>query len=206
MRVSRLIALAVLSIAAAGFSARVVHAQTPKLECARLLEPLDDGAPLAAAPNAAAKSIEPSQVEAACRSALSSEPANPVILFQLGRALSVAGKGREAMKYYFEAADRGHVGAMNDLGGMFEYGVAVPKNSATALMWYERAAERGHVGAMIHLGQLSEIGEEVAQDYAEARRWYEKASALGNAAAMNQLADLFRYGRGVPADPSTAAE
>ena len=107
-------------------------------------------------------------------------------MFQLGRALSLGNKRLEAIKYYLDAADRGHAGAMNDLGGVFEYGIGVPKNFATALVWYERAAEFGHAGAMTHLGQLSEDGLDVPQDFANARHWYEKAAALGNAAVHEQ--------------------
>ena len=79
---------------------------------------------------------------------------------------------------------------MNDLGSLFEYGIGVPKNSATAIVWYERAAESGHIGAMTHLGELSEAGVAVPQDFTSARRRYEKAASLGCAAAMNSLAKL----------------
>ena len=54
--------------------------------------------------------------------------------------LNGVGKIEEAIKYYLDAAGRGHAGAMNDLGGVFEYGIGVPKNLATAIVWYERAA------------------------------------------------------------------
>src|SRR5262249_3261342 len=154
------------------------------LECTLLPSALD------AETAASSSTIEPSQIENACRAALATDPANPTLMFRLGRALSLGNKPREAIKYYLDAADRSHAGAMVDLGYMFEQGLGVPKNLATALVWHERAAERGHAGAMIHLGQLSENGVDVPQDFAVARRWYEKASALGNAVAMNSLADL----------------
>jgi TPR repeat protein len=196
MRVLELIAPALVAITAAGLPTHC-RAQTPSLECAQLLKPLDDGAPLAVLLNApAAKAIDAAQAEAACRAALGADPANSTLKFQLGRALSLAGKAREAMKYYLDAADRGHADAINDVGGVFEYGLGVPKNSATALVWYERAAELGHAGAMVHLGKLSEDGQDVPQDFVSAKRWYEKAAALGNAGAMSSLADLLRYGRG----------
>jgi hypothetical protein len=47
-------------------------------------------------------------------------------MFQLGRALTLANKQLEAIKYYLEAADRRHAGSMNDLGEVYEYGVGVP--------------------------------------------------------------------------------
>jgi uncharacterized protein len=206
MRVSKITALAFLAITVAGFSTRVGSAQTPDLECAQLSNVPDDGTPLAAGLKVlASKKIDPSQAESACRSALRADPVNPTFMFLLGRALSLGNKRLEAIKYYLDAVDRGHAGAMNDLGGVFQYGVGVPKNLATALEWYEKAAEFGHAGAMIHMGHLSEEGLEIPQDFANARHWYEKAAALGNAASMNNLADLYRYGRGVPPDLPAAA-
>src|SRR5215510_9791277 len=207
MRVMRLIARAFLALTPVVFSTHVVgSAQAPESECTHLLNRPDDGAPLAVSLQAlASENIDRSQAESVCRSALRADPANPVSMFQLGRALSLGNKRMEAIKYYLAAADRGHGGAMNDLGGVFEYGIGVPKNFATALMWYERAAESGHAGAMAHLGQLSEDGFDVPQDLANARHWYEKAATLGNAASMNNLANLFRYGRGVVPNLPAAA-
>jgi TPR repeat protein len=206
MRVSKITALAFLAITVAGFSTRVGSAQTPDLECAQLSNVPDDGTLLAAGLKVlASKKIDPLQAESACRSALRADPANPTFMFLLGRALSLGNKRLEAIKYYLDAADRGHAGAMNDLAGMFEYGVGVPKNLATALEWYEKAAKFGHADAMNHMGQLSEDGLEIPQDFVNARHWYEKAAALGNAAAMNNLADLYRYGRGVAPDLPAAA-
>jgi len=203
MRVLQLIAPVFLAITAAGFSAYIGSAQTPDLKCTQLLP---DGAPPAVGlTTPASKTIEPSQAEAACRSALGADPANPTFMFLLGRALYLGNKRLEAIKYYLDAADRGHAGAMNDLGGVFEYGIGLPKNLATALVWYERAAELGHAAAMTHLGELSEDGLDIPQDFANARHWYEQSAALGNADAMNNLGNLFRHGQGVVPDLPAAA-
>jgi TPR repeat protein len=206
MRVLELIVTALMATTAALFPAHVSIAQTPALECTQLSNVADEGTPLAVnLKDSAFGKIEPSRVEAACRSALRADPTNPSHMFQMGRALSLGNKRREAIKYYLEAADRGHAGAMNDLGGVFEYGLGVPINLATALGWYERSAELGHAGAMTHLGHLSEKGSGVPQDIAQARHWYEQAAALGNAASMNNLANLFRHGRGVVPNFTAAA-
>jgi Sel1 repeat len=147
MRIWDLIAPAFLAIIAAGFSAHVGTAQTAELECKQLSNVPDDGTPLAVArEDPASKKIDLSQAEAACRSVLRADPTNPTFMFQLGRALSLGNKRREAIKYYLDAADRGHAGAMNDLGGIFEYGVGVSKNLATALVWYERCAKEYQLG------------------------------------------------------------
>ncbi len=167
------------------------NAQTAALGCSDFL--LDRRISLAASlQDAGAKKLEPPQAEAACRDALRADPANPDRMFQLARALALANKQLEAIRYYLDAADRGHARAMNDLGGVFEYGTGVPKNLSTAIEWYERAAGAGHVGAMAHLGELNEDANGPAPDLANARRWYEKAAALGDAASMNALANLLK--------------
>jgi TPR repeat protein len=204
MRGSRPIPPVLLTIVAIVLSAHIASAQTADLECTQLL-PADGAALSAGVAAAASKTIDPLQAEAACRSTLRADPANPTFMFLLAKALVLANKRLEAIKFYLNAADRGHTGAMHELGGVFEYGIGVPKNLATALLWYERAAELNHTGAMTHLGELSERGRDVPQDFANASYWYEKAAALGNADAMNDLANLLRYGRGVVPDLPAAA-
>src|SRR5262244_4459696 len=185
MRVWELIAPAFLAITAAAFSAHVGSAQTPDFECAQLSNVPDDGTPLAVGLKVlASKKIDPSQAESACRSALRADPANPTFMFLLGRVLSLGNKRLEAIKYYLAAADRGHAGAMNDLGGVFEYGIGVPKNFATALMWYEKAAEYGNAASMNNLADLYRYGRGVAPDLPAAANWYLKAARLGLTSAM----------------------
>src|SRR5262249_49160200 len=105
--------LAFLAHTVAGFLTHVGSAPTPELECVQLSNVPDDGTPLAVGLNAlASKKIDPSQAESACRSALKAEPTNPTFMFLLGRALSLRNKRLEAIKYYLEAVDRGHGGAM----------------------------------------------------------------------------------------------
>jgi TPR repeat protein len=203
MRALGLIASAFLAVAAGFVSTHVGNAQTPALDCARVSKLLDDGISLAVAVQApAVKKIEPSQAEAACRQAMQADPVNPTVMFQLARALILASKQLQAIKYYLDAADRGHAGAMKDLGSLFEYGIGVPKNMSTAIEWYERAAGLSHTGAMTHLGQLNENGIEIPQDLATAKLWYEKAARLGDAGAMNSLANLLRRS----GDPAAAAD
>ena len=182
-------------------------AQTQLLECAQVANVSNDGAPLAAGRTApASNTFEPSQAEAACRSALKADPVNPTLMFHLARALALGNKRLEAIRYYLDSADRGSADAMNDLGGVFEFGLGVPANLATALVWYERAAGLGHVGAMIGLGRRSEHGLGVPQDFANARHWYGKAAALGNPDAMGQLGALIESGRGGPQSLEAARE
>jgi hypothetical protein len=188
-----------LAIAASLLSTSIGSAETSPLGCGDFSTLLDDGIPVAVAlQNAASKQAEASLAEAACREALRVDPANPAAMFQFARALALANKHMAAVKYYLDAADRGHAGAMNDLGGIFEYGIGVPKNLATATEWYERAAGAGHMGAMAHLGELSENAGGVG-NLANAKQWYEKAAMLGDAVSMNSLANLLKQAGELPA-------
>src|SRR5262249_6590664 len=108
-------AAVILAATAAVFLVHHVGAQAPDLECTQLSDAPNDGAPLAIGLK---PHIVAAQVEAACRSALKADPVNPRFMFLLGRALALGNKHLEAMKYYLEAADRAHPGAMNDLGGV----------------------------------------------------------------------------------------
>ena len=189
------IALSLTGAAAATYPGA---AQNPALACT---DPMpDDAIPLALAlQNSALNKIEPFQLETACRESVRGDPANPVLMFRLARALTLANKQREAVGYYLDAADRRHAGAMNDLGGVFEYGLGVPKNLPTAIEWYERAAGLGHTGAMAHLGELNENGVKIPQDLENARRWYAKAAMLGDPVSMNALANLIKQAGDLPA-------
>jgi TPR repeat protein len=132
MRVLELIAPVFLVIIAACFAAHVGRARAADLACTQLSNGTDDGAPLAARLTAPAiTKIEPVQAETACRSALAADPSNSSFMFLLGRALSLGSKRLEAISYYLNAADRGHAGAMNDLGGVFEYGIWRPRLCGT---------------------------------------------------------------------------
>jgi TPR repeat protein len=189
-----------LAVVAAVGSTHAGGAQTPVPHCTDLSTLVDTATALTVAlQKAPPGNIEPSALETACRNALASDPVNPDVMFQLARALALANKQREAIKYYLDAADRQHTGAMNDLGAVFEYGQGVPKNLLTAIDWYERAAELGHTGAMTHLGALNESGAEIPQDLGNARRWYEKAAMLGDAVSMSSLANLLKRAGDLPA-------
>src|SRR3981189_1950093 len=108
MRVLELIVPAFLAMPAAGLSTHVGSAQTPRLDCAQLANVVDDDAPLAVRLSAPASiKIQPSQAEAACRSALGGDPANPTIMLRRVRSLSAGNSRRHAIRYYLDAADRG---------------------------------------------------------------------------------------------------
>jgi len=54
---------------------------------------------------------------------------------------------RDAARWFFEAARRGHADAQYHLGLLFYAGTGVQKNPAEALKWIRRAAKNGHATA-----------------------------------------------------------
>lgn len=76
-------------------------------------------------------------------------------MFLLGR-MNLLGHGptrtnpdaeREAARWFFEAARRGHADAQFHLGLLFYAGTGVEKNTDEALKWIRRAAGSGHEAA-----------------------------------------------------------
>ena len=95
----------------------------------------------------------------------------------------------QAAKLFAQAAAQGHPGAQYYLGMIYERGVGVPKDLATALNWYRQSATNGYAEAAVVLGNYYSEGLEIKQDYAEAFVWYSVAAAQGH-----RLAEAFRNG------------
>ncbi|MFN7710011.1 MAG: tetratricopeptide repeat protein [Holosporales bacterium] len=121
----------------------------------------------------------------------------------------------EAVRWYRQVAEHGHVAAMNNLGIMLQEGRGVdggqcPTNDVEAVKWYRQAAAQGFFAAMNHLGIMLEEGRGVeggqcpAND-AEAVKWYRQAAAQGHAWAMNNLGIMLQHRRGVQRDTHEAA-
>jgi uncharacterized protein len=91
----------------------------------------------------------------------------------------------EAMKWFRNAAEQGHVGAQGLLGDAYRSGQGVPKAQAAA--WYLKAAEQGASAAQTALGFIYRDGQGVPQNYAEAAKWFRKAADQGNALAESSL-------------------
>jgi TPR repeat protein len=96
-----------------------------------------------------------------------------------------------AVKWYRMAAERGHAGAQNSLGSIFQEG----KKYADALPWYETAAAQGHAQATNSLAYLYDLGLGVPQDQKKGFELYLKAADLGSAEAMWNLANMYGAGQ-----------
>ena len=85
----------------------------------------------------------------------------------------------EAVQWYSKAAEKGHVGAQNNLGWMYERGRGLTHDYAEAVKWYRKAAEQGYAKAQYNLGRMYNQGNGVPQSDVNALMLFELAAAQG---------------------------
>ncbi len=92
-----------------------------------------------------------------------------------------------AVKWYRQAAARGEVHAMFNLGLKYQQGRGVPRDLAEAARWYRPAADRGVVQAQRNMGDCSFLVKGAAYDPVAAAMWYGIAADQGDAIAQALL-------------------
>ncbi|MCU7920660.1 MAG: caspase family protein [Candidatus Thiodiazotropha sp. (ex Epidulcina cf. delphinae)] len=85
---------------------------------------------------------------------------------------------RTSLHVWLPQAQEGDPVAQNYVGEIYEKGLGIEPDYATAAAWYGKAAEQGNSRARINLGFLHEKGLGVEKDLAQALNWYRKASGL----------------------------
>ena len=140
-----------------------------------------------------------------CRSAVKAYPDVARFHYELGRALLAAGKVDEAKKAIQEAADKGHVRAVFELGYIASSGIGMAVDPRKANGFYAKASDKGDPYGMTAWGRALFNGLGVERDTGKGLDLLLKAAAMGHTYAMNDLAAIFTEGRnGVPADPARA--
>ncbi|TIR00120.1 MAG: sel1 repeat family protein, partial [Mesorhizobium sp.] len=125
--------------------------------------------------------------------------------YELGRALLAAGKVDQARKAIQQAADRGHVRAVFELGYLYATGTGLAVDRKEANTFYAAAADKGDPYGMTSWGRALFHGYGVERDTGKGLDLLLKAAAMGHTYAMNDLAAIFTEGRnGVPADQARA--
>jgi len=134
--------------------------------------------------------------EPACKKAVGNNPRDSRMMFQYGRALIAASRDNDAFNYVRNAAQMGHVAAIELLGEMYRTGRGVPKNKTLSRRWYDRAAKLGHGRAINALG-LYAYQEE---NFEIALGKFNKARDAGYLSAVNNIATMYERGDGVKKD------
>jgi len=110
----------------------------------------------------------------------------------------------DSRRIFHALAEAGDARAQFMMGTIYEQGLGVPKDLASAARWYRRAAEGGSASAQYNLGIFYQFGKSVPQDPAEAARWLRMAAEQGHGRAQNNLSTFYFTGIGVPRDPVEA--
>jgi len=105
-----------------------------------------------------------------------------------------------AFRAYLKAARRGHAGAQNRLGWMYERGEGVEVDYAAAAEWHRRAAEQGHLNGMNDLGYLYRQGRGVERDFEQALYWFHQAAKRNYSYAEFNIGQMYEKGCGVQRD------
>jgi hypothetical protein len=112
-------------------------------------------------------------------------------LFKRGEAAFAAKRFSDALRWFRQAADKGHSDAMNKIGIMHAMGQGVEVDYAMAMGWFRQAAEMGNTYAMGNVGELYAKGDGVSKDCGAARQWVAKAAAAGLEYAKQYLRSGF---------------
>ena len=120
--------------------------------------------------------------------------------FNEGSTLYERGDHVGAHAKWRDAAEKGSVPAMFELGKGYADGKGVKQDYVEAMNWFRKAADGGNAGAMSSIGYVFGHGLGVKQDYVEAMKWFRKAEDGGDINSRSQIAWLFSNGLGIKQD------
>jgi TPR repeat protein len=138
---------------------------------------------------------------AACTDAVAKFPAVARYKYELGRAKLAAKDTTGALSLFKQAADGGHVRALNQLGYMAQGGYGRNQDLAEANALFKAAAEKGDPYAMLAYGRNLSQGQGVTKDVEQGIRLLNKSVEMGHTYAMNELGSMYFYGKGVKLNP-----
>jgi TPR repeat protein len=124
--------------------------------------------------------------------------------FEEGLAAARRGDYATALREWKRMAEKGHAGALFNLGLMYADGRGVARNDEWAASLFRQAAELDHAYAQMNLAVALRMGKGVKQDHAESVKWFRKVAEKGHMGAQFNLAIAYVKGLGVKRDPAQA--
>ncbi|MDE3176308.1 MAG: sel1 repeat family protein [Pseudomonadota bacterium] len=119
----------------------------------------------------------------------------------------VAADRAAARKYFLQAADKGKLAAIYNLGALALQGEAgAPPDFAAAAAYFRRAAEAGDGNSAYSYGVLLREGRGVPLDTDKAAQWLKRAADEGIVAGQVEYAIMLFNGVGVDKDEQAAAK
>lgn len=128
---------------------------------------------------------------------------------KIGDDYSIHNGGAEcdkAAKWYSLAAAQGDANGQYGLGGCYNAGCGVEKDTKKAVALFLKSAEQGNVLAQAMLGDCYKAGRGTAKDYTQAAKWYSKAAEQGYTRSQTSLGYCYLNGLGVEKDYDKATE
>jgi len=126
-------------------------------------------------------------------------------LFQKGLDAYGQGHYQEAARIWRPLAEQGMSDAQFNLGALYNNGLGVERDMATAVRWYRKAAEQGYAVAQYNVGVAYARGLGVSSDAGQAARWWRLAAAQNHSEAQFSLGLIYANGHGVDTSMSDAA-
>lgn len=99
---------------------------------------------------------------------------------------------KTAYRWFYKAAEQGHMQAQNALAVMLSKGIGIPQNNAEAYIWFLKAAEQGFVDSQFNLGLLlsNRKARDMSHHFLLAYMWFEIAAKNGLMEARNSQVRL----------------
>jgi TPR repeat protein len=110
--------------------------------------------------------------------------------YQTGVDAYSKGNFKQALEEWMPLAEGGDATAQNSVGALYDHGLGVDEDDATAAYWYQLAADQNLPLAMRNLANMYAGGHGVPFDAALAQSWYEKAARMGDPVAIKRMATL----------------
>jgi len=127
--------------------------------------------------------------------------------YQTGVDAYSNGNFKLALQEWMPLAEGGDATAQNSVGALYDHGLGVDEDDATAAYWYQLAADQNLPLAMRNIANMYAGGYGVQFDEALAESWYEKAARMGDPVAIKRMASLRPSSEfAAAAEPTTAAE
>ncbi|QCX38351.1 sel1 repeat family protein [Aureibaculum algae] len=96
----------------------------------------------------------------------------------------------KALNYFEKSANKGHSGALHNLGIMYLNGQGVTKNNELSIEYFKNAANEGYVDSMFTLGKIYSGGTLTNKDNKKAMLYFQMACDKGDVEACTSLKNL----------------
>ncbi|MBT3044693.1 MAG: sel1 repeat family protein [Candidatus Thiodiazotropha sp. (ex Codakia orbicularis)] len=117
-------------------------------------------------------------------------------LFQRGLEAYLAQNYEAAFGIWLDLANKGVVGAQNNVADMYAYGKGVKQNTTEAIRWYKKASDNGLALAAIQLGNTYNFGYFTEKNEKQTFHWYLTAAKLGDPMAQEWVGNMYEEGIG----------